>query len=130
MLISQFIHGLRNLRKKNRQLTVSFPFLPFSPLSLNNFATEFTDQKAFSRNTHKLLLKYAATFRKVNIYLVLQSFKFELVLRSAGLSNPENQPNWLIYAGIHLSPAKSSAGSSQNQSGNLIKMKTVVAKYT
>lgn len=109
---------------------MSFPFLPFAPLSLNNFATEFTDQKAFSRNTHKLPLKYAATFRKVNIYLALQSFKFELVLRSAGLSDPENQPNWPICAGIHLSPAKSSAGSSQNQSGNLIKMKTVVAKYT
>lgn len=117
--------GSETLGKK-RQLF--FFLLPFASLSPKDFTTECTDRKIFFRNTDKLLLEYAETFRKVNIYL--KCFKFELVEQSAGLPTPEKQLNQLIYAGIHLSSAKSSAGSSQNQSGNLIKMKTVVAKYS
>lgn len=55
---------------KNRQVTASFLFLSFAPLSPDDFTTEFTDQKTFSVNTHKLLLEYAEIFKKVNIYLV------------------------------------------------------------
>lgn len=69
-------------------------------------------------------------FRKSQHLLSVKSLRSGPLEWSPYWSNPENQLEWLNYTGIHLCAPKKLARGSQNQSGNLIKLKTVVTKYT
>ena len=116
------------------------PF-PSAPLSSHDLTTEFTDQYFFSEYSETSVGIYRGFSEKSAFTQCKEFLKFELVDDQQVYLILKKQLNqliysffihhsYLIYSGIHFSFPNSSTGSSQNQSGNLIKMKIVVEKYT